>query len=47
MNKDMGHLTVSFQGEHGAYMKALAALGTRIGDLADVVTTKTLVAAEV
>ena len=28
-------------------MKALAALGTRIGDVADVVTTETLVAAEV
>jgi len=32
---------------HVEDMKALAALGTRIGDLADVVTTETLVAAEV
>jgi len=32
---------------HVADMKALAALGTKIGDLADIVTTETLVAAEV
>ncbi len=32
---------------HVEDMKALAALGTRMGDLADVVTTETLVAAEV
>lgn len=32
---------------HVEDMKALAALGTKIGDLADVVTTETLVAAEV
>jgi DNA-binding Lrp family transcriptional regulator len=32
---------------HVEDMKALAALGPRMGDLADVVTTETLVAAEV
>ena len=32
---------------HVADMKALAVLGTKIGDLADIVTTETLVAAEV